>query len=192
MAYKQNAGRNNTPASSPIDMHGPLQQKRRIAMTGDIVEGEDGEKQFKIGRTNKWIDDDKDPGYEKKVVDNPGYDISESARSNVHKIKEKNFFRPSDKVIFKVDKKDLNDPSKKLTTEPTQYWKKSKGSVDSEGNYQPKGYSKSDSAEDSSHWTGGAPTPGDQRRSNIKEKAKMAGTLLSGAIGWHLTNKLGQ
>ena len=68
MAYKQNAGRNNTPASSPIDMHGPLQQKRRIAMTGDIVDGE-----FKFNRTNKWVDDAKAPGWEKKVVDNPWY-----------------------------------------------------------------------------------------------------------------------
>ena len=56
MAYKQNVGRNNTPASSPVDMHGPLHQKRRIAMTGDIVDGE-----FKFNRTNKWVDDEKNP-----------------------------------------------------------------------------------------------------------------------------------
>jgi len=187
MAYKQNAGRNNTPASSPIDMHGPLQQKRRIAMTGDIVDGE-----FKFNRTNKWVDDEKAPGWEKKVVDNPGYDVSKEARGYVHKIKKSNFFRPSDKIIFKVPKDKLDDEGSKLTTEPTKHWKKHKETInESTGKIEPAGWYIAGTG-NGTHWTGGAPTPREQRRSNIKEKVKLGLTGLAGALGWHLTNTMGK
>jgi len=195
MAYKQNAGRGNESPKAPIAMHGPLLQKkektRRIAMTGDLVKNEDtGEKQFKFNRQTEWQDMKNKPGWEEKVVKNPGYDISENARKYVHKIKESNFFRPSDKVIFKVPKSKLDDPNSKLTTEPVEYQKRvKKGTVDSKGNYIPKGRYKVDSMKDATHYT--HITPRETRRSNIKQKVKMGALGAITGLAWRFVNRLG-
>ena len=196
MAYIQNAGRGNESPKAPIAMHGPLHQEkektRRIAMTGDLVKNEEtGEKNFKFNRQTEWQDMKNKPGWEENVVTKPGYDISENARKYVHKIKESNFFRPSDKVIFKVPKSKLDDPNSKLTTEPVEYEKRvKKGTVDSKGNYIPKGRYKVDSMKDATHYSD--ITPRETRRSNIKEKVKMGVQGLAAGIGWHLTNTLGK
>ena len=181
-----------SPSNRVVDIQegepvNPKLKTRRIAMSGDVVDGE-----FKFNRTNKWVDDDKAPGWEKKVIDNPGYNVSEKARDYVHKVKKSNFFRPSDKIIFKVPVDKLDDESSKLTTEPTKHWQKRNSTVNqSTGKVEPKGYYET-SSEKSSHWTGGAPTPREQRRVNIKDKMKTFATLASGAIGWRAVNKLGQ
>ena len=174
-----------SPSNRVVDIqHGepvnPKLKTRRIAMTGDIVGGE-----FKFNR-NPIYDSDQ------KHNNSSGYDISKEARGYVHKIKESNFFRPNDKVIFKVPKDKLDDTSSKLTTQPTKHWEKRKSTVNqSTGKVEPKGYYET-SSEKSTHWTGGAPTPREQRRFNIKEKVKLGLTGLAGILGWNAVNKMGQ
>ena len=178
MAYKQDKGRNNTPASSPIDMHGPLQQKTKKV----TVRGSD----YKDGY--KWVDDEDDPGYEKKVKV-PGYGLSDHAKQHVHKVKQPNFFRSQEKTVLKMSKADFKSSISKPTNEPSKNWAKSNDYDDHKKN---DGFKEVDSYEKGTHYTGAAPTAQEYKKSYRKENTKLAAMGIGSGIIWNLMNKAGK
>jgi hypothetical protein len=117
------------------------------------------------------------------------YGLSDYAKEHVHKVKPANFFRSQEKTIVKVPKSELHSTKSKLTNEPTKNWAPSTNYKDHKEN---KGFKEVDSYDEATHYTGGAPTAGELRKSNIKEKVNLGLTGLAGGIGWHLVNTMGQ